>query len=107
MNLIHKNLSSRWHCFTLPMQMANIGSELHRAIKFQKNGDKKDAKDAFERTIELIDFTIADKRYKKRSRELTIFREAVAGLYADNNQYKISSELIENYFLNFAMYAGT
>ena len=107
MILIHKNLAKRWHTFTLPMQMANIGSELHRVVKFKQNNQKKDAEDAFDRTIELIDLTISDKRLKNRTKELTRFREVLAGFFTKSNQYKINSESLENYSLDFAMFART
>lgn len=105
MKLIHKNLENRWHTFTLPMQMANIGSELHRAIEFKKEKRIDDALDAFDRTLELIDLTISDKRLINRTKELTRFREVIVGLFIKNNEHKINPELLENYSLNFALLA--
>lgn len=53
----HKDLtSSRWNKFSLMEQMANIGSEVFRAISWRTK-DHKLSQLSFERALELFDLT--------------------------------------------------
>jgi hypothetical protein len=66
----HKELAAgRWFKFSLPEQMGNIGSEVHRSINwFLKKDDRFQA--AFERALELFDLTLKDRRWKEIQRDM-------------------------------------
>ncbi|HAH21880.1 MAG TPA: hypothetical protein DCL49_13400, partial [Candidatus Omnitrophica bacterium] len=70
MNLAHKDLAGgRWFEFSLLEQMANIGSEIFRTISWRdKNKDYQQK--AFERSLELFDFTVLDPKNRKRLKEI-------------------------------------
>ena len=72
-------------------QMANIGSEVERMINW-RNKNIKDSQLAFERALELIDLTIADKKNRKRLRELTRVRENLVDYFICGNSYSSSEE---------------
>lgn len=105
MDYLHKDLAKRWHSLSLPQQMANIGAEASRLNGWLQRGDKNHAQNAAERALELIDLTIADKRLKGRRRELTRLREVICDLWTLQGDYDIKPELIESYFLPFAILA--
>jgi len=102
MNIQHKELAAgRWFELSFVEQMANIGSEVERAIKWRQKNNKDYSQAAFERALELLDLTIADKKMIKRLKELTRLREALADYFAFNNSYKSTDESWQKYFLAF------
>ena len=76
-------------------QMANIGSEVYRAINWRKKGNEEYAQLAFLRSLELFDLTKQSKLTFSQYKELTRMRE----LWVDykNNQYN-SEGFFNNYF---------
>ena len=99
MNLQHKNLGQKkWQKLSLIEQMANIGSEVERAINWKQKKDKEYSKLAFERALELIDLTMADKKNLKRLQEITRVRESLVDYFAGENNYSSSGQDWKNYF---------
>lgn len=104
MNYKHKNLSEgRWFQFTFFEQMANIGSEVERAISWRDKNKEYFIK-AVERALELIELTIKDPKNKKRLREILRLREVLIDYFYFDNKFKSSDELWRKYFYPF-MYA--
>lgn len=100
----HKNLvNGRWAEFSLPQQMANIGSEIHRMVTWQKKNDSIRFNEAFDRSLELIDLTLADQRWKKGYKEIARVREILCDICFGENQYNTSLEDLDNYFMRFAL----
>lgn len=103
MNFQHKELRlGRWKKFSFFEQMANIGSEVERAINWKNKKDEEYSEMAFERALELIDLTIADEKNRKRLRELTRVREVLADYFIGGNQFSSSDKGWKNYFYAFA-----
>ena len=76
--IIHKTLADgRWFEFSLAQQLANIGCDVNRAIKWRSKGDIETSQKALERALELLQFTIADPKNKKRLRELARTKEVL------------------------------
>ena len=101
MSYRHKQLASgRW--FELPFleQMANIGSEVERAILW-RNRNKQYSIEAIERALELIELTIADAKNIARLRELTRLREALIDSFYADNEFASSDSLWRSYFNAF------
>lgn len=106
MSFLHKNLASgRWFKMSLAEQMGNIGSEVNRALRWRKTGDKNNEEGAVLRALELIDLTISDKRWQGRLLEICRLREVFCDLFFSRNTYKTSSKSLENYFLFFGLIA--
>lgn len=102
MNYQHKDLAEgRWCSLSFFDQMANIGSEVERAIKWRTKGNLKYSQMAFERALELLDLTIADKKNIRRLRELTRLRESLVDYFAFENMYQSTSKSFQNYFYAF------
>ncbi len=97
----HKDLTfSRWNRFTLFEQMANIGSEVFRAINW-RNKDPKLTQLSFERALELFDLTIRDSKNKQSLKEICRAREVLVDYFVGDNEYKSSNKLWQNYFYAF------
>jgi hypothetical protein len=98
----HKNLANgRWFELSLLEQMANIGSEVERAIKWKNKNNIDYSRMAFERALELLDLTVADKKNKKRLKEIMRVREVLADYFAFKNEYCSTDKGWQNYFYSF------
>ena len=99
--MIHKKLAKGgWHKLTFFEQMANIGSEVERAIKWKTKDNRNYSRLSFERVLELLDLTI-DGAKKSRLKELTRLREVLVDYFAYKNIYRSSEKNLHNYFYGF------
>jgi hypothetical protein len=101
----HNDLAAgRWFTFTLAEQLGNVGSDYERALRWKATGDKIRFEHAFARTLELLDLTIADPRWKNhRLKELTRLREVICDeLFNETPEFNHPSDLRE-YFLYFGI----
>lgn len=98
----HPSLAvGRWKVFSLAEQLANVGSEVERTIKWQEKGNREYSDLAFVRALELLDLTIATHREFSRLKELTRLREVLVDYFKGENEYGSSVELWHNYFYPF------
>jgi hypothetical protein len=102
-NANHQSLAEgRWRSFTLMEQLGNIGSEVGRAGRAKRTGNEARMWSALERALELIDLTVADARWRGRTKEILRARELVCDYLVGDNEYGSSSESLDAYFLPFA-----
>lgn len=102
--MYHKNLANgKWFELTFIEQMANIGSEVIRAINWKRKGETEYSNNAIERALELLYLTIEDLKNRKPSRlkELTRLYETLVDYFYCDNIYGSSDELWEKYFYAF------
>ena len=92
----------KWQTLSLLEQMANIGSEVIRALNWQDKNNQEYAQAAFERSLELFDLTVADcKNHNQRLKEILRARELWSDYFFGDNQFKSSAKSWRNYFLAF------
>jgi len=95
----HQGMTAeRWAQLPLCERLANVGSEVHRAISWRQR-NREFARTAVERALELLDLTlvtVADEQ--PRLRELARLRETLVDYFVCDNQYGSSDELWERYF---------
>lgn len=97
----HKNLAGeKWNGLSFFEQMANVGSEVERTIKWREKNVEY-SRLAFERVLELLDFTIADPKNKGRLKELVRTREALTDHFFFDNEYNSTDKIWQNYFFAF------
>lgn len=102
MNFQHKELAAgRWFEMSLIEQLANVGSEVERAILWKEKDNQDYSTKAIERALELLYLTIADEKNKKRLKELVRLREVLIDYFYADNQYGSSDKLWRNYFNAF------
>lgn len=100
-NIFHTGLEERWNEFTILDQMANVGAEVGRTIKWREKGNKEMSVNALYRGLELLDLTIQDKKNKKSLKELLRVREALVDFFIGDNVYKSTESIWNKYFLFF------
>jgi len=94
MNIKHKELAEgRWAQMSFCEQMANVGSEVSRALNWKKKGKDSLSKEAINRALELLDFTISSIKEYSRLRELLRTREALVDFFYGANEF-LSSEIL-------------
>lgn len=105
MNIFHTDIQNRWHEFTRNEQMANIGAEVGRAIKWRSK-NRELSKNAFYRALELVDFTVNDNKNKDCLGEILRMRELLVDYFMGENIYKSTDASWEKYFLYFNLLAN-
>jgi hypothetical protein len=107
MSAIHAGLTdSRWRTFSLAEQLANVGSEVERAMNWRRKGQPDHCTNAVFRGLELLDMTIADPRHRGRLRELTRLREVLLDYFLGPNEFGSSDAAWHRYFHAFGMAAA-
>jgi hypothetical protein len=102
MNRQHKELAEgRWNGLSLPEQMANIGSEVSRALNWREKGNTEYSLKAAARALELLDLSLACAGSYPRLRELARVREAVVDFFYGTNEFSSSETLWRRYFDHF------
>lgn len=98
--------AGRWTTMPLVEQLANIGSEVDRALRALEQGrpDRRDR--ARDRALELFDLTAGDDRWRgPRRRETLRAREQFCRvLFADHEEPGLA-DYLRKYFLQFAVVA--
>jgi hypothetical protein len=102
MSYQHQSLAAgRWRSLSLIEQLANIGSEVERALNWRQKGNPAYSQKALERALELIGLTIEDPRHRGRLREITRLREVLLDYFLGENQYRSNEDLWRRYFYAF------
>jgi hypothetical protein len=102
MSIQHKELAAgRWKQLSFMEQMANIGSEVERALNWQAKQNPGYSQKAFERALELVDLTLDNVTGAARLKELARMREAMADFFCGANQFRSSEASWRRYFLSF------
>ena len=103
MTLQHRNLAEgRWDDLSLVEKMANVGSEIERALKWKTKANKEYSDKACERALELLDLTLDSVKNGSSLKEIARVREAVVDYFYGTNEYSSSEESWRSYFLEFA-----
>jgi hypothetical protein len=97
--LYHKSMTpEKWKKFSFCEQMANIGSEVFRAMSWRKKNQEY-SRLSLERALELLDLTLEiSGSSKPRLKELARLREVLADYFYFDNEYGSSDKNWENYF---------
>jgi hypothetical protein len=103
----HETLAAgRWQAFSLVEQLANVGSEVERALNWLDKHNPEYSRLAFLRALELLNLTIADPRHRHRLKELTRLREALLDFFLGDNAFSSSEKSWRSYFYGFAYAAA-
>ncbi|MBU4589597.1 MAG: hypothetical protein KKG01_01580 [Candidatus Omnitrophica bacterium] len=102
MTVQHKNLAAgKWSRMPLCEQMANIGSEVSRALNWRKKGNEDLSQKAASRTLELLDLSMSSSGIFSRIKEFARLREAIVDYFYGSNQFASSETLWRRYFDHF------
>ena len=101
-NLQHKELAAgRWTQLSFLEQMANIGSEINRALNWQKKGNDVYCQKAVYRALELLSLSLDCLTVSSRYKELTRLKESILDYFLGDNQFSSTEELWRKYFDHF------
>jgi len=102
MSYQHKDLAAgRWDKLSFLEQMANIGSEVERALNWRAKHNVAYCQQAFERSLELIDLTLDNAKGFTRLKEIARIREAIVDYFFGTNQFMSTESSWRNYFSRF------
>jgi hypothetical protein len=103
----HPSLATgRWNQFSLIEQLANVGSEVERALTWRSKKNLEYSRLAFFRALDLLGLTIADPRHRRRLKELTRLREALLDHFLGENAYGSTEKAWSAYFFAFGYAAS-
>lgn len=98
----HRELASgRWAKLSFAEQMANIGSEVERALNWKTKHNDIYFRNAFERALELMDLSLECAKGYAKLKELCRLREALLDYFLGENQFKFNETALRRYFSNF------
>jgi hypothetical protein len=99
-NIQHKKQAQgEWQKKTFLEQMANIGSEVYRAINWRNKGNEEYAQMAFIKSLELFDLSKSSKLTYPQYKELLRMREIWVDYFKYDNEYNSTQESINKYFM--------
>ena len=103
MSMQHREMAAgRWQELSLVEQMANIGSEVERALNWKNKNHQEYSTKAFERALELFDLTLDNSKTRSQLKEIARAREVVVDFFFGENYFETSEEFLRSYFLQFA-----
>ncbi len=106
MSVQHKDLAQgRWKTMPLLEQMANIGSEVERALNWRVKQNVAYSQKAFERALDLMDIALESHLDLARLKELSRVREAMVDYFCGTNQFMSTETSWRKYFSNFTFAA--
>lgn len=98
----HKELAAgKWEKLSLLEQMANIGSEVERALNWRKKNNSDYSRKSFERALELIDLTLSSPGSSVHFKEIARVREAIVDYFFGLNQFMSTEASWRSYFSHF------
>lgn len=98
----HKSLAAgRWKELTLLERMANIGSEVERALTWRAKNNIDYSRKAFERALELVDLTLEYPQNPTHLKEIARLREALVDYFCGTNEFRSTESSWRKYFSHF------
>ncbi len=102
MSYQHRDLAAgRWNQLPFLEKMANIGSEVERALNWRAKHNAIYSQQASGRALELMDLTLDSVRGFARLKELARLREAIVDYFFGTNEFMSTEESWKKYFSNF------
>jgi len=86
---------------SLVERMANVGSEVERALKWAAKGNAEYSRMAYERALELLDLSLQCEQGFYRLKETARLREALVDYFAGQNDFGSSESSWRSYFSPF------
>jgi len=94
----------KWNAFSRCEQMANIGSEVSRAINW-KERDTRSMQLAVYRALELLALSVQDKKNNDGVKEILRVKESIADYFLGENTYAFTDIWWNKYFMEYALAA--
>ena len=100
--MIHQHVRQQeWLKQPLMSQLANIGSEIFRALQWKSKLNMPYAQEANKRALELFDLTLDSSRKASELKEIARARELWLDFFVGENKYQQTEEQWKKYFYAF------
>lgn len=102
MSYQHKDLAAgRWNRLPFLDQMANIGSEVERALNWREENNLSYCQRASDRALELVDLALGSASSFAQRKEIARVREALVDYFFGSNQFESTETAWRRYFMSF------
>lgn len=95
----------RWAERSLIEQMANVGSEVERALRWKTKDRSGHSLSALERALELLEMTLECCTQAGHLKEIARAREVLLDFFVDENRFGSSGDSLRSYYMKFAVAA--
>ena len=93
-----KDRETRWFAMPVSMQLANVGSEVNRAIRY-KNKNEPDKQVRFcDKAVELLQLSKRDPKNAHRQGELDFCIEELQDFFKGDNYYQTTEDKLMRYY---------
>ena len=96
-----RKLEKKWFPLPVKTQMANVGSEVLRAIKWKNKGDTQKEYAFYEKAQDYLMLTIRDPKNFACLNELKLCSAELYDFFIGNNIYNTSEKVLKKYYDSF------
>ena len=93
----------RWFAMPIGMQISNVGSEVHRAIRWKDKQETEKMTNFCNKAIELLELTERDPKNRYRIGELDYAIEELRDFFLGDNMYNTTEQQLMRYYDAFIM----
>ncbi len=87
-----------WYAMPIGVQISNVGSEVHRAIRWKKKGDIQKKNSFCKKAIEFLEVMKMDPKNKCRKGELECCIDELRDYFLGENLYNTTEEQLVKYY---------
>ena len=87
-----------WYNMPVGMQLANVGSEVNRAITWKRKGDAQRSAGFCNKAIEYLEIMKTDEKNRNRIGELNFCIEELKDYCLGENIYNTTDEMLKKYY---------
>ena len=87
-----------WFAMPIGVQISNVGSEVHRAIRWKKKGDEQKKNSFCAKAIEFLELMKTDPKNVHRKGELDCCIEELRDYFMGENMYHTTEEQLTKYY---------
>ena len=87
-----------WYNMPVGMQLANVGSEVNRAITWKRKGDAQRSAGFCNKAIEYLEIMKTDEKNRNRIGELNCCIEELKDYFLGENIYNTTDEMLKKYY---------
>ena len=88
----------RWYEMSTRRQMANVGSEVGRAIRWKNKGNARRKVGFCNKAIEFLEITKEDPKNQNRRGELDACIEELRDYFLGENEYNTTDDVLIRYY---------
>ncbi len=88
----------RWFQMPVGVQLANVGGEVGRAIRWKNRGERQKELSFYEKAMVFLNLTMSDPKNSKRLGELKECELELKDFFFEGNTYKNTDESLMKYY---------